>query len=301
MKKPAVGLDRYKQLYHLGSGAYGSVYLAVDKYTNERFAIKKMKISSEQAREGIPSTAIREISLLKELSGHENIVRLFAVHYSAGEINLIFEHVHQDLQAYMRDHPVLEAKKIKDLLRQILSGLSFCHAHRILHRDLKPSNILIDKSGTLKLTDFGLSRQFVLPSTRPLTMEVVTRWYKAPELLLGLENYSTPVDIWSVACIFAEMITSNPLFPGECNIDQLQRIFRTLGTPNETTWSGVSLLPEYESQVKSSNTYNPKSFLKEELKMEGHGLDLLEKMLPYNPALRISAMSALRHPYFNVG
>jgi len=301
MKKSHVGLDKYQPLRPLGEGTYGTVYLAIHKDTDERVAIKKMKITPAEAREGIPSSAIREISLLKELSGHENIVRLFSVHYSSGEINLVFEHVHQDLEAYMRDHPVLEAKKIKDLLRQMLRGLSFCHAHRILHRDLKPSNILIDKCGTLKITDFGLSRQFITPSTRPLTVNVVTRWYKAPELLLGLKNYSTPVDIWSVACIFAEMITSNPLFCGDCDIDQLQRIFRTLGTPNETTWRGISLLPGYESQVKPSNTYNPKSFLKEVLKMEGHGLDLLEKMLPYDPALRISAMNALKHPYFNNG
>merc|ERR1719223_283861 len=127
----------------------------------------------------------------------------------------------------------------------MIAGLNFCHARRIIHRDLKPQNLLIDRNGTLKLADFGLARAFGIP-VRTYTHEVVTLWYRAPEILLGSKHYSTPVDLWSVGCIFAEMITNRPLFPGDSEIDELFRIFRVCGTPNEELWPGVSSLPDYK-------------------------------------------------------
>jgi len=237
-------LSQYQKKGKLGEGTYGKVYLAQDKLTKEYVAMKKMILETEE--EGIPSTAIREISLLKELSDHPNIVKLKDVLYLKGKLYLIFEYLNKDLKAYMDSGAQMDSILVKSYLHQMLKGIAFCHSHRILHRDLKPQNLLIDTEGHLKLADFGLSRAFGIP-LRHYTHEVVTLWYRAPEILLGQSRYSTPVDIWSAGCIFAEMVTRTPLFPGDSEIDQIFRIFRTLGTPNDHVWPGVSKLPDFQS------------------------------------------------------
>jgi len=286
-------LSQYQKKGKLGEGTYGKVYLAMDKVTKENVAMKKMILESEE--EGIPSTAIREISLLKELSDHPNIVKLKDVLYLKSKLYLIFEYLDKDLKAYMDSTSFMDPKLIKSYLYQMLQGIAFCHSHRILHRDLKPQNLLIDKDGRLKLADFGLSRAFGIP-LRHYTHEVVTLWYRAPEILLGQSRYSTPVDIWSAGCIFAEMITRNPLFPGDSEIDQLFRIFRTFGTPDDSVWPGVTKLPDYQPTFPQNP---PQSISKLFPSLEASGRDLLEKMFHYEPSQRISAKSALDHPYFN--
>jgi len=176
--------------------------------------------------------------------------------------------------------------------KQLLQGLVYCHTRRIIHRDLKPQNLLIDRKG-LKLADFGLARAFCVP-VRPYTHEVITLWYRAPEILLGAQSYSLPVDIWSTGCIFAEMASKRPLFPGDSEIDQIFRIFKILGTPTETVWPGVSQLPEYKANFPS---WRPQS-LANYVTRDPQILDLLQKMLVYEPSKRISAKQALLHPYF---
>jgi serine/threonine protein kinase len=187
-------------------------------------------------------------------------------------------------------HPML----VKSYMHQLLSGIAFCHSHRVLHRDLKPQNLLIDREGHLKLADFGLARAFGVP-VRTYTHEVVTLWYRAPEILLGSTQYSTPVDIWSVGCIFAELVTRQPLFPGDSEIDELFKIFQIMGTPTEETWPGISSLPDYKAAFPK---WHPKSLSEIVPGMDEDGLDLLQKMLTYEPGKRISAKAALRHPYF---
>ncbi len=158
----------------------------------------------------------------------------------------MFEFLDQDLKKYM-DSCGSEGMKvdvIKSFSFQLLKGIAYCHSHRVLHRDLKPQNLLIDKQGHLKLADFGLARAFEIP-IRMYTHEVVTLWYRAPEILLGSKHYSSPVDLWSTGCIIAEMFNKHPLFPGETEIDAIFRIFRALGTPNEDTWPGSSSLPDW--------------------------------------------------------
>ncbi|XP_067843927.1 cyclin-dependent kinase 2-like isoform X3 [Heptranchias perlo] len=238
-------MDNFQKVEKIGEGTYGVVYKAMNKVTGEMVALKKIRLDAEM--EGVPSTAIREISLLKELN-HPNIVKLLDVIHSEKKLYLVFEFLNQDLKKYMDSAPPtgLPLQLVKSYLFQLLQGVAFCHSHRVLHRDLKPQNLLINDAGAIKLADFGLARAFGVP-VRTYTHEVVTLWYRAPEILMGCKFYSTAVDVWSIGCIFAEMVTRKPLFPGDSEIDQLFRIFRTLGTPNESVWPGVTQLPDYKA------------------------------------------------------
>lgn len=206
------------------SGTYGVVFRAKHKKTGQIVAMKKIRLENED--EGIPSTAIREISLLKELQ-HPNIVALQDVIMEEKRLYLIFEFLSYDLKKYLDklEKKYMDESQLKSFLYQILEAILFCHQRRILHRDLKPQNLLVQGDNVVKVADFGLGRAFGIP-VRAYTHEVVTLWYRAPEVLLGAPRYSCPVDIWSVGCIFAEMATKKPLFQGDSEIDQLFRIFR---------------------------------------------------------------------------
>lgn len=246
--------------------------------------------------EGIPSTALREISLLRELR-HDNVVELKDCVQSEGRLYLVFEYLDRDLKKYMESCTgPLSPLLVKSYLFQLTRGLAFCHSRGVMHRDLKPQNLLVSKDGRLKLADFGLARAFC-PPIRPLTHEVVTLWYRPPEILLGSPTYAPPVDVWAIGTIFVEMVTKRPLFPGDSEIDQLYKIFRQLGTPNDTVWPGVSELEDYN---KDFPTWYKTPFAKTVTdNLESSGLDLLEKILVYSPKDRITAKDALNHPYFD--
>lgn len=287
-------MDDYVKIEKIGEGTYGVVYKGRNKKTNRLVALKKIRLESEE--EGVPSTAIREISLLKELQ-HPNVVGLEDVLMQENKLYLVFEFLSMDLKRYMDTIPngqFMDKMLVKSYLYQIMQAILFCHQKRVLHRDLKPQNLLIDNKGVIKLADFGLARAFGIP-VRVYTHEVVTLWYRAPEILLGSQRYSTPVDIWSIGCIFSEMITKRPLFHGDSEIDQLFRIFRTLTTPTEETWPGVTSLPDYKPTFPNWKTNQLHASVKQ---LDNTGLDLLQKMLTYDPALRISAKRALTHTYF---
>ncbi|XP_050260451.1 cell division control protein 2 homolog A-like isoform X1 [Quercus robur] len=312
-------MEQYEKVEKIGEGTYGVVYKARDRTTNETIALKKIRL--EQEDEGVPSTAIREISLLKEMQ-HGNIVRLQDVVHSEKRLYLVFEYLDLDLKKYMDSSPEfakdLRQIKVSGLLSaiggllakifnwgylsflqmflyQILRGIAYCHSHRVLHRDLKPQNLLIDRrTNALKLADFGLARAFGIP-VRTFTHEVVTLWYRAPEILLGSRHYSTPVDVWSVGCIFAEMVNQRALFPGDSEIDELFKIFRVLGTPNDNTWPGVTSLPDYKSTFPK---WPSKDLATVVPSLDSAGVDLLSKMLCFDPSRRITARSALEHEYF---
>jgi len=289
-------LSRYKRVEKVGNGTYGVVYKAIDLDTEEVVALKKMILEVEN--EGVPSTAIREIALLREIQS-EQIVGLKDVVIEDKKLYLVFEFVEQDLKRYLESLPMdqfPDPQIVKRFLYQILKGTASCHSRRILHRDLKPQNLLIDSTGNLKIADFGLARAFAVP-IRPYTHEVVTLWYRAPEILLGAIEYSTPIDIWSIGCIFVEMVTKQPLFAGDSEIDQLYRIFRILGTPDEKTWPGVTSLKDYKSTFPNWSP-SPIQKVVANLNLDAAGLDLLNRMLKYDPCERISAKAALTHPYF---
>jgi len=288
-------MERYQKLDKIGEGTYGVVYKAKDKMTGEIIALKKIRLEAED--EGIPSTAIREISLLKELQ-HPNIVRLYDVVHTERKLTLVFEYLDQDLKKYLDIcEGGLEANIMQSFLFQLLRGVAFCHHHRVLHRDLKPQNLLINREGELKLADFGLARAFGIP-VRSYTHEVVTLWYRAPDVLMGSRKYSTPVDIWSIGCIFAEMANGRPLFAGTSEADQLDRMFRALGTPDETIFPGISELPEYKHDFDMYPPPDSMNHLVPALAHDPLAMQLIVTMLSYDPAGRISAQDAMQHAYF---
>ena len=293
-------MDRYSKIAKVGEGTYGLVYKAKNRETGEIVALKRIRLDSVD--EGVPCTAIREISLLKELV-YPHIVRLYDVIYTEKKLTLVFEFLDQDLKKYMDFcGGRLPADTIRKFMSHLLLGIAFCHEHRVLHRDLKPQNLLINKRQELKLADFGLARAFGIP-VRTFSHEVVTLWYRAPDVLMGSTKYSTPIDMWSAGCIFAEMATGRPLFPGVNAQEQIMTVFKIMGTPDVTDWPGVRELPEYKedwprypprraSDVIRSNSPTAVASLGEQ------GLDLLDRLLVYNPAKRIPARRALDHPYF---
>ncbi|XP_045138091.1 cyclin-dependent kinase 4-like [Portunus trituberculatus] len=291
--------DKYQEIRVIGNGAYGTVYFAKDRGNQERVvALKKIRITLTE--DGVPVSAVREISLLKQLERfeHPNIVRLLDVcqgqveHERRLNLVLVLEYVNQDLSHYLNGcpSPGLDQARIKSLIHQILCGVDFLHSNRVIHRDLKPQNILVDGNGRVKITDFGLAR--IYDFNMRLTTMVVTLWYRAPEILLST-SYATPVDVWSCGCIFAELFRRRPMFEGHTEGDQLQRIFYVIGTPHERDWPrDVSL----SRNNFSNHIAKPVRDVVPEITDDGS--DLLEKMLRFVPSRRISAVEALRHPYF---
>jgi len=292
LKDPNAALQRYQLMEKLGEGTYGVVFKALDKTNGNLVALKKIRLDNED--EGVPSTSLREISLLKELN-HPNIVKLEEVVSHKNKLYLVFEFATCDLKKYLDSTPVIPLTIVKSYAFQLIRSIFLCHSRRILHRDLKPQNLLIGKGGILKLADFGLARAFGVP-LRQYTHEVVTLWYRSPEILLGGKLYSTAVDMWGIGCIFAEIASRKPLLPGDSEIDQIYKIFQMLGTPSERDWPGVSQLPDYKAAFPK---WIKKDLAREVPQLDAQGIDLLSKCLAYDPAQRISARQALRHPYFN--
>lgn len=291
---------KYQKLSKIGEGTYGVVYKAKDLQSNVLVALKKIRLKPEE--EGIPSTAIREISLLKELY-QLNIVNLLDVIHTSKKLTLVFEYCDSDLKKIMDGlkGEKLPIDTVKLYLYEMLKGINYIHKHKILHRDLKPQNLLINTNGVLKICDFGLARGFGVP-IRIYTNEVVTLWYRAPDILLGSKMYDTSVDIWSIGCIFAEMILGIPMFLGKNENEQLDRIFNLLGTPNDNEYPWLKESPEWNGYI-NSETF--KKYEKQDIRKiypninDNDSYDLLEKMIVFDPDKRISAEEALKHPYFN--
>ncbi|XP_039267630.1 cyclin-dependent-like kinase 5 [Styela clava] len=286
-------MHKYEKIEKIGEGTYGTVFKAKNQETLDIVALKRVRLDDDD--EGVPSSALREICLLKELK-HKNIVRLHDVLHSERKITLVFEYCDQDLKKYFDTcGGEIDQLVVKSFMYQLLKGLSYCHSHNILHRDLKPQNLLINKNGELKLADFGLARAFGIP-VRCYSAEVVTLWYRPPDVLFGAKLYSTSIDTWSAGCIFAELSNAGvPLFPGNDVDDQLKRIFKLLGTPTEHTWPGITKLPDY----KPFPLYPANPLWYHVVpKLSAEGRDLLRKLVVVIPNHRMLADEALRHEYF---
>ncbi|EDV26468.1 uncharacterized protein TRIADDRAFT_50028 [Trichoplax adhaerens] len=287
--------DAYEKLEPLGEGSYATVYKGYSIGHQKLVALKEITLNEE---EGTPFTAIREASLLKQLK-HANIVVLHDIIQTPTKLTFVFEYVTTDLSQYLNLHPGgLNMKNVKLFLYQLLRGLSYCHQRRILHRDIKPQNILVSEIGEIKLADFGLARAKSVPS-KTYSPDVVTLWYRPPDVLLGSTNYSTSLDIWGVGCIFTEMVSGIATFPGVRNIsDQLDKIWHKLGTPTEETWPGVTSYPEYcaaETMFYESRTI---AEVIPRLMKDPGAADLATKMLQYQPFKRIFCQAAMNHQYF---
>ncbi|KAE8211050.1 hypothetical protein CF327_g5158 [Tilletia walkeri] len=288
--------NSYAKIEKVGEGTYASVFLAKNVHSNERVAIKMIKVVSNA--DGMDMTALREVKFLKELQ-HPNVIRMLDVFASGAinpSLNLVLEFLDTNLEALIKDRDLTIAPAdIKGWMVMILRGLEYCHRSYCLHRDLKPNNLLVSPTGELKIADFGLAREFADPRLR-MTSEVITRWYRPPELFYGARHYSGAVDIWSVGCIFAEMMLRTPYLPGESDAAQVNVIYKALGSPTEKDWPGHTLLPSFvpfQPSIKPplNGTFTAAS---------QDTLDLLSKLLILNPAQRITAHDALHHQYFKL-
>jgi len=286
-------LESYQKLDKLGEGTYATVFKGKSKLTNKIVALKEIRLEFE---EGAPCTAIREVSLLRGLK-QANIVTLHDIIHTQTSLTLVFEYLERDLKQYMEDMSgvKLAMNNVRIFLFQLLRGLTYCHQKNILHRDLKPQNLLINQKGELKLADFGLARAKSVP-TKTYSNEVVTLWYRPPDVLLGSTEYTTAIDMWGVGCIYYEMVTGRPLFAGQNVQEQLHHIFKKRGTPTEETW------PDIKSHAKFLE-YNFKHYNAEPLesiapRLDHYGRELLLGFLKYETVKRISAKEGLHHQTF---
>ncbi|KRH92523.1 Protein kinase PCTAIRE [Pseudoloma neurophilia] len=281
--------DSYKRLEKIGEGTYGIVYRAIHKQSKNIVALKKIRPENEE--DGVSPTTLREIAILKSIS-NVNIIKILDIMCNDRHIYIVYEYCQTDLRKLLDSYKSTGKKLTFDfkqnLSRQILEGVLFLHKKQIFHRDLKPQNILITNNNVIKLADFGLSRKVHLP-LRSLTKDVITLWYRPPELLLGCEIYNSSIDIWSYGCIIAEIVNLQPLFPGDSEIDQLVKIFTILGTPLSNTWKDVAFLREYQENFPKykpiclSKFINDKFFLK-----------LIEECLRYDPIKRLPACELIK-------
>ncbi|XP_052283620.1 cyclin-dependent kinase 7-like [Dreissena polymorpha] len=284
----------YEKIEFLGEGQFATVYKARDVVKDRIVAVKKIKLGTRQeAADGINRTALREIKLLQELN-HPHIIGLLDVFGQKSNVSLVFDFMETDLEVIIKDNTIiLTMAHIKAYILQTLQGLEYLHANWILHRDMKPNNLLINKDGVLKLGDFGLAKFFGSPN-RIYTHQVVTRWYRCPELLFGARNYGTGVDTWAVGCILAELLLRVPFLAGETDLDQLSKIFEVLGTPSRDDWPAMEYLPDFV-QFKPVIGRDLKEIF---IAASDDLLELLRGLLRMDPLSRITASQALQKAYF---
>lgn len=287
-------MNRYVTFNKLGDGTYGSVVLGQRVDTGEKVAIKRMKRKYYSWDEAMN---LREVKSLKKLS-HANVVKLKEVIRENDTLYFVFEYMKENLYQLMKDRDKhFPEPVIRNMMYQVLQGLAFMHRHGFFHRDMKPENLLCMGPELIKIADFGLARE--IRSRPPYTDYVSTRWYRAPEVLLHSTIYSSPIDIWAVGCIMAELYTFRPLFPGNSEIDEIFKIFSVLGTPDKRDW------PEGHQLASAMNfkfpQFSPTPLSSIIPNASKDAIMLMENMLRWNPSKRPTAHQSLRHPYFQVG
>ncbi|KAI6250670.1 Cyclin-dependent kinase 11B [Erysiphe necator] len=294
-------VENYEKLNDIAEGAYGWVSRAKEISTGKIVVLKKLKM--ETANDGIPVTGLREIQTLRDCD-HPNILELKEVVIGDDisqirNVFLVLDFYEHDLKTLLEDmsEPFLQSE-IKTLLLQIVSGTLYLHNNWILHRDLKTSNLLLNNRGVLKIADFGMARYFGSPPPN-MTQLVVTLWYRAPELLLGTKHYDTAIDMWSIGCIFGELLSKDPLLQGKNESDQLSKIFELCGTPTEQTWPGFKRLPNARHLRLLQNPISQGSVLRARFPfLTSTGSSLLIDLLSLNPTNRPTADEMLNHPFF---
>lgn len=292
---------KYNKVKKVGEGTYASVFLAKNTITGENVAIKKIKIGATPGNDGLDPTALREVGFLREMQC-ENVIALIDV-FSSGttnpSLNLVLEFLDTNMEALIQDRALIfTPADVKAWMGMMLRGLDYCHHMGCLHRDMKPNNLLISPQGVLKIADFGLAREIAPPATR-MTTQVITLWYRPPELLLGARHYSPAVDLWSAGAIFAEMMLRTPYMPGnETDASQLDTIFRARGKPMPEQWPCLASLPHYAAHVRAGPAH-PTPNHAQLFAAAGRGsVQLLDALLEWDPMRRPTAQNALVHPYF---
>nr|AFJ54625.1 mitogen-activated protein kinase [Dunaliella salina] len=291
-------LSRYSPLKPIGKGAYGVVCSARDSESNQKVAIKKIANAFENLVDA--KRTLREIKLVRHLN-HENVVQIRdlippMVHSHFKDLYVVYELMDTDLHQIIRSPQPLSDDHCQYFLYQVLRGLKYIHSAAILHRDLKPSNLLVNANCDLKICDFGLARSTSSSRVEFMTEYVVTRWYRAPELLLSCSEYGTAIDVWSVGCIFAELLGRKPLFPGKDYVHQLNLITRTIGSPSEEELGFISS-DKARRYIRSLPRCEPTDFQKLWPNANPKAVDLVKKMLMFDPNKRITVEEALGHEY----
>jgi len=283
----------YEIQQRVGKGAYGIVWKAVSVETGEVVAVKKIFDAFQNATDA--QRTFREIMFLQELGDHENILKLLDVMKAENnrDIYLVFEYMETDLHAVIRAN-ILEEVHKEYIIYQLLKALKFLHSGGVIHRDLKPSNLLLNSDCLLKVGDFGLARS--IDRDNVLTDYVATRWYRAPEILLGSQQYTAGVDMWSVGCILGELIGGKPMFPGSSTMNQLDRILELTGQPSDEDLESIQS-PFALTMLDTLPPVTRRSYKELYPAASDEALDLLQHLLSFNPNKRYSAVDALEHPY----
>ncbi|XP_064410432.1 serine/threonine-protein kinase MAK isoform X2 [Latimeria chalumnae] len=287
-------MNRYTTLKQLGDGTYGSVLMGKSNESGELVAIKRMKRKFYSWEECMN---LREVKSLKKLN-HANVVKLKEVIRENDHLYFVFEYMKENLYQLMKDRSKLFPESvIRNIMYQILQGLAFIHKHGFFHRDMKPENLLCMGPELVKIADFGLARE--IRSRPPYTDYVSTRWYRAPEVLLRSSIYSSPIDIWAVGCIMAELYTLRPLFPGTSEVDEVFKICQVLGTPKKTDWQeGFQLAAAMNFRFPQCVPTHLKTLIPN---ASNEAIQVMKDMLQWDPKKRPTASQALRHAYFQVG
>eukprot|EP00304_Pavlova_gyrans_P012039 CAMPEP_0206048578 /NCGR_PEP_ID=MMETSP1466-20131121/24469_1 /ASSEMBLY_ACC=CAM_ASM_001126 /TAXON_ID=44452 /ORGANISM="Pavlova gyrans, Strain CCMP608" /LENGTH=410 /DNA_ID=CAMNT_0053423641 /DNA_START=123 /DNA_END=1351 /DNA_ORIENTATION=- len=301
--------DVYERIDKVGEGQYGEVYLARSKDDGSIVALKKIRMTKDQEQDGFPIVALREIRILKEIK-HKNVIDLKEIvthmsndaNHGKGSIYMVFDFMDYDLTGLMQKHSArFTTKQVKCYMQQLLSGMHYCHKRGVLHRDIKSANLLVNNRGELKIGDFGLARKYDPKKKQALTPRVITLWYRPLELLLGETRYGPEVDMWSIGCVFAELLLREPLLNGNTEPDQIDKICKLCGTPGPENWPAASNLPKFGALITQARKPQYPRRLKEQLQPrvpDKLALDLLDKLLSLDPETRISAEKALDHDYF---
>ncbi|KAM9075573.1 serine/threonine-protein kinase MAK [Megaptera novaeangliae] len=287
-------MNRYTTMRQLGDGTYGSVLMGKSIESGELVAIKRMKRKFYSWDECMN---LREVKSLKKLN-HANVIKLKEVIRENDHLYFIFEYMKENLYQLMKDRNKLFPESvIRNIMYQILQGLAFIHKHGFFHRDMKPENLLCMGPELVKIADFGLARE--LRSQPPYTDYVSTRWYRAPEVLLRSSVYSSPIDMWAVGSIMAELYTLRPLFPGTSEVDEIFKICQILGTPKKSDWpEGYQLASSMNFRFPQCVPINLKTLIPN---ASSEAIQLMTEMLSWDPKKRPTASQALKHPYFQVG
>ncbi|KAH6840890.1 kinase-like domain-containing protein [Chaetomium sp. MPI-CAGE-AT-0009] len=284
----------------LGEGTYANVYLGHSRRDPSLLvAIKKIKVQ-QQYQDGMAPDAVRELKYLRELH-HPNIISLLSVFSSKDQnLNLVLEYLPLgDLEMLIRDVDRVRygAGDIKAWMGMLTRAVWFCHDNFVLHRDIKPNNLLIAADGEVKLADFGLARAFADPGRR-MTANVITRWYRPPELLFGARHYGGAVDVWSVGMVFAELIIRAPFLAGNTEVEQIALICKQIGTPTEENWPGVTQLREYTVPSEVVAVWGKEAYMGRFGAVGADGVDLLVRTVALDPKKRITAREMLEHRWW---